>query len=334
MNARRLIPLMLALGLVGGCATPTTTNSLPQEDGLFKETQLFLDGKEIYRAEYAHYDLFDALTSPPPEYMKSGTAPVLLLKQQHFITDEAKSIVRESSTLTVDELKAFLRDHWDAHVDGVDDKGQNLEDLLRYLKSMSLNIEDFVVPFQKSGKSLSDYTKDVEAAQGASPYQVQAAPAVAAAKLAWEILKSGRPIVDLGGLDSKIYNTADTNWDNYSGAKQSDKTLTMVKKNLYGVSLVNVSAKRRLFYGATHNTLNGNYVPSISVAFDKVSVSWFLNLDANVTLTQPVNIGGTTPQNPINPRSVMDVSFRTSSIFQNVTDTFSFPFSGKDGWEN
>jgi hypothetical protein len=63
------------------------------------------------------------------------------------------------ATATEAEVKAFLRDHWDAHVGGKDDAGVNGQEFQAVLAANGLDIPQFLQLWRGSRLSLADFTR-------------------------------------------------------------------------------------------------------------------------------------------------------------------------------
>jgi hypothetical protein len=278
----------------------------------------------VYEATYRYHELPEAESHP--DTVEQPTV-VPLLESETFHSTEFEQIQLPVNPVTLEELRDFLRDHWDAHIEGAGDDGWNIEHLLTYLHNHRMSLEEFLHWFEQSGQTLEDFLQTL-ALTRSRPVQTRAG-GLAVAKFVWQLVKDNKPIATADGAFTDILSSQDKEPLNYQYARNdsSSQYTWKIVDSLFGWVLVECKFRVRCTYHATHPDIPGHYVPSLYVDFNKINLKWPFSLDGTAFLSNVSNLGGT----DANPQADILVDVDAHNFAESFSRSWSFRVTGLDG---
>jgi hypothetical protein len=157
-----LVVWLVLLIIVSGCGGgdgPPSQNEFRAAPGDELAMTAHREGKLVYEARYRWTEMPEAESGSGPE----GPIPLFaLLEQETHHDPNFRLVLPPKDPVTREELRTFLRDHWDEYSGGTADGGWNLEHFIRFLHRHTICWEDFF-----------DRWEDHRAAGGTLPQLVQ-----------------------------------------------------------------------------------------------------------------------------------------------------------------
>jgi hypothetical protein len=307
----------------------------------------------VYEARYRWTEMPEAESGSGPP----GPIPLFaLLEQESYHDPDFRLVLPPKDPVTHEELRTFLRDHWDEYSGGTADRGWNLEDFIGFLHRHGVCWEDFFDEWEDhraAGGALPQLVQRIaDSARSASP-EAQSAmgegPDTAGQS---KDIPSGPFIVTIGGwplwnplfrIDTGVQ--ASILWwkdpflfDYHQDPDTRPSTVpeTMVTWKAHGLRRFTVRASFEPTI--THNCYQfspvtgasgGTYIKwlGVSADFDKVPLTvlpvWC------VAITDVHNVG--TASHP-NPEGILRVFTGYVWLWQHFGHTFEFPFNGSQGF--
>ena len=168
------------------------------------------------------------------------------------------------------------------------------------------------------------------------PLEGKGETAVAALKLAWDIIKSSRPITDLQQASTAILNPDNTNPFDYAEAKKGQTSSYYWWGYNYPFKKwksfeVWIEVAGTYDAKAPKGLAPGHYVPSLYINFPKNPWTMFgFQMQGSAQITPPSNIG---PRNDVNVYSELISTINVTSLVDNLSQNFRFSVDGKSGFK-
>lgn len=201
--------------------------------------------------------------------------------------------------------------------------------LLQSYTASSQSLGDFLQGFVRNGTLAGSFAGNT--AVDAAKVAVKAGElGLKVAKFAWEIIKDGRPKTSAEGAYTSVLSAKDGYYENYAYAKPgSSPYIEWEGKNIYTMRLYYAKFKLDGYYGATHSTIGGKWMPSIAFKVDDAFAAFTWNLNAGAAITSAANLASTAaPQ----PEIQVVAKLQANGWFQSFTKSFTFYANGETGF--
>ncbi len=218
------------------------------------------------------------------------------------------------------------------------------DDLLARMAANRATFTSLHQSFLVSGYSLGNYLQGYVRGGSFAVNQFAGDPAVDAAKVAvkagelglkvakfaWEIIKDGRPQTSAEGAYTSVFSVKDGAFENYGYAKGGNSPyIEWEGRNIYTMRLYYAKFNLGGYYGATHSTIGGKWLPSIAFKVDEAFAAWTWNLNASAAITSAANlasIGAPEPEIQVIAKT------QANGWFQSFTNSFTFYANGDKGF--
>jgi hypothetical protein len=353
-----LVVWLVLLIIVSGCGGgdgPPSQNEFRAAPGDELAMTAHREGKLVYEARYRWTEMPEAESGSGPQ----GPIPLFaLLEQETHHDPDFRLVLPPKDPVTHEELRTFLRDHWDEYSGGTADRGWNLEDFIGFLHRHTICWEDFFDRWEDhraAGGTLPQLVQRItDSARSASPETPFAigdrpdttghipSPPIAdcflVTVLTWPLFN---PLfrLDTGVSTSILYWEDPLLFDYHEDPDTRPSTVpeTVVTWKSHGLRRFTVSAS--FTPRITHNCFQ--YSPFTGLRSGGTYIKW-LGVEADfgkvpltvvpiwwVTITDVHNAG--TESHP-NPEGVMLVAADYVWLWQTFGHTYEFPFNGSHGF--
>jgi len=230
----------------------------------------------------------------------------------------------------------------------IKEAGWSWNRLLRRMSSTGTSFEELFDGYANSDKDLDDYLENLrlgeyaagslETAAAAAVNPVDAAKvAVEAGKLglnvakfAWEVIKDGRPKTSAEGAYTSVLSVRDPSFENYANSiPGSSRSVEWEGRNLFTMRVIYVKCRLDGYYGATHPTIGGRWLPSVAFKVDESYAFWGFTLNVGATITSAANRGSAAAPEP----EIQAVAqLQANGWFQSFTNSITFVANGATGF--
>lgn len=143
---------------------------------------------------------------------------------------------------------------------------------------------------------------------------------------AWELVKANKPVVNVNLAKISILPEATPKWTMMENWKVGTSTsYELAATNGFGMKVVNFTYRISYNYGGQYEGA-GMFLANVMVLPETIDVIWGYNLDANVELGEPVNVG--TLENQI-PGIQIQVKHKIETVLRSTQGSSTYFVSGK-----
>lgn len=219
------------------------------------------------------------------------------------------------------------------------------------LRRMASDGTTFVTLFQEyaeSQKGLGDFLQEFVSREvrASGRRTVAAAPAAAAeaakvavdaaklgldvAKFAWEVIKDGRPKTTAEGAYTSVLSKGDPSFEKYANSIEGrSRSVEWEGRNLFNMRVIHVKYNLGGYYGASHPTIGGKWLPSVGFRVDESYAFWGFGLNVGATITAAANVGSA---NSPEPEVQVVAQMQASGWFQSFTKSITLYANGATGF--
>lgn len=219
------------------------------------------------------------------------------------------------------------------------------------LRRMASNGTTFVTLFQEyaeSQKGLGDFLREFVSREVRASRRrtVAAAPAAAAkaakvavdaaklgldvAKFAWEVIKDGRPKTTAEGAYTRVLSNGDPSFEKYANSVEGrSRSVEWEGRNLFNMRVIHVKYSLGGYYGASHPTIGGKWLPSVGFKVDESYAFWGFGLNVGATITAAANVGSADSPEPV---IQVVAQMQASGWFQSFTKSITLYANGATGF--